>query len=207
MPATPRATFTEYQKYMILVRQSFRCKGVSNYTCPLQGRHFDEAGYDIDHIHPLFLGGSNDPTNLQALCPSCHRVKTIAEQRSRSSEASNIRPESPPSAAAAAAPEPQKEPAVQPTKRDAEDACALKLIRDFCRNIGLVVREGELWTAATMAPEKLGFGVFWTKFCAWFEKNAQNYAKNPMYARAARCEIIIRKNLRDRFLPQSNART
>ena len=34
------------------------------------------ASYEIDHIEPVYLGGSNDATNLQALCPECHRCKT-----------------------------------------------------------------------------------------------------------------------------------
>lgn len=31
--------------------------------------------YEIDHIEPLSTGGSNDKTNLQALCPPCNRRK------------------------------------------------------------------------------------------------------------------------------------
>ena len=34
------------------------------------------ASYEVDHIEPVYLGGSNDPINLQALCPECHRCKT-----------------------------------------------------------------------------------------------------------------------------------
>lgn len=37
-----------------------------------------EAGkaWDIDHILPLALGGTNEPHNLQILCKPCHRAKT-----------------------------------------------------------------------------------------------------------------------------------
>ena len=37
-----------------------------------------EAGkvWDIDHILPLALGGTNKPDNLQILCKPCHRTKT-----------------------------------------------------------------------------------------------------------------------------------
>ena len=35
--------------------------------------------YEIDHIIPISQGGSNDTDNLQALCPHCHRVKTLHE--------------------------------------------------------------------------------------------------------------------------------
>lgn len=31
--------------------------------------------YHVDHIMPLVLGGSNDRTNLQLLCPSCNTSK------------------------------------------------------------------------------------------------------------------------------------
>jgi hypothetical protein len=48
---------TEYQ---ILVQQSFRCKGVPNYSCPLFMHTFDRAGYQIANNH--------------ALCPSCYSV-------------------------------------------------------------------------------------------------------------------------------------
>jgi 5-methylcytosine-specific restriction endonuclease McrA len=32
--------------------------------------------WDIDHIIPLALGGTNEPNNLQILCRTCHREKT-----------------------------------------------------------------------------------------------------------------------------------
>ena len=32
--------------------------------------------WDIDHILPMALGGTNEPHNLQILCRSCHRAKT-----------------------------------------------------------------------------------------------------------------------------------
>jgi len=32
--------------------------------------------WDIDHILPLALGGTNEPTNLQILCKPCHKAKT-----------------------------------------------------------------------------------------------------------------------------------
>ena len=42
----------------------------------MKGLAFDESGYQIDHIVELRHGGSNDTSNLQALCPACHSVKT-----------------------------------------------------------------------------------------------------------------------------------
>ena len=35
--------------------------------------------YEVDHVLALFLGGTNSETNLQALCPNCHREKTQTE--------------------------------------------------------------------------------------------------------------------------------
>ena len=40
------------------------------------------ASYEVDHIEPVYLGGSNDAENLQALCPECHHNKT-QQDRSR----------------------------------------------------------------------------------------------------------------------------
>ena len=37
--------------------------------------------FEVDHILPLHAHGSNDESNLQALCPLCHRKKTEAERR------------------------------------------------------------------------------------------------------------------------------
>lgn len=48
-----------------------------------------KAGYHVDHLHPLALGGSNDRTNLQLLCPSCNLSKgpkdpiVFAQERGR----------------------------------------------------------------------------------------------------------------------------
>lgn len=33
-------------------------------------------GVEMDHIVPLFKGGTNDDDNLQMLCVECHRKKT-----------------------------------------------------------------------------------------------------------------------------------
>jgi hypothetical protein len=59
-------------KKMVASNQKWRCAscgGLLDFT------------YEIDHIQPLGQGGSNEVENLQALCPHCHRVKTLAESQ------------------------------------------------------------------------------------------------------------------------------
>jgi 5-methylcytosine-specific restriction protein A len=36
---------------------------------------------EVDHIHDLALGGSDDPPQMIALCPNCHAVKTRGRDR------------------------------------------------------------------------------------------------------------------------------
>lgn len=36
---------------------------------------------DVDHIIPRRFGGSEDDSNLQALCSRCHKTKTSRERR------------------------------------------------------------------------------------------------------------------------------
>lgn len=50
---------------VILLQQNYFCNGC--------GCHLDE--YDVDHIIPLSRGGSNWPSNLQCLCPTCNGSK------------------------------------------------------------------------------------------------------------------------------------
>jgi 5-methylcytosine-specific restriction protein A len=44
---------------------------------------FVRFGDELDHIAPLWKGGSNDPINLQWLCVSCHSDKTARETKER----------------------------------------------------------------------------------------------------------------------------
>lgn len=72
---------TESIKKTVAGKQNYRCAAtVADYKCPLyrQGGDgaFDEAGYEIDHIEEFSKNGNDEMSNLQALCPMCHRVKT-----------------------------------------------------------------------------------------------------------------------------------
>jgi len=68
---------TSGTKKLVAGRQRYMCAAtVPGYVCPLSGTPFDEAGYEVDHILPLSDGGTNEASNLQALCLMCHRVKS-----------------------------------------------------------------------------------------------------------------------------------
>jgi len=58
-------------KKKIAANQQWRCAGCS--------RMLDET-YEVDHVVALDYGGTNDPSNLRALCPHCHRKKTVDER-------------------------------------------------------------------------------------------------------------------------------
>ena len=38
-----------------------------------------KSGYEIDHVYPIALGGSNWPDNLQLLCAPCNRAKSYKD--------------------------------------------------------------------------------------------------------------------------------
>ena len=66
-----RKTITEYEKRKLAWSQDYECKICQNLLPP---------EWQIDHIVPLFLGGSNETTNLQVLCANCHAKKTCEER-------------------------------------------------------------------------------------------------------------------------------
>jgi hypothetical protein len=41
-----------------------------------------DASYEIDHVIPLYKGGTNNMDNLMALCRNCHGNKTIEDSMS-----------------------------------------------------------------------------------------------------------------------------
>jgi hypothetical protein len=58
-------------KKKVAASQQWKCTSCKNIL--------DET-YEVDHIIALEHGGSNDPSNLRALCPHCHRKKTVEER-------------------------------------------------------------------------------------------------------------------------------
>ena len=63
--------------------RAIRKKFLSNY--PLCVRCGHEATM-IDHILPVFEGGTHDERNLQSICVICHGVKTRKDLRRRKPE-------------------------------------------------------------------------------------------------------------------------
>ena len=55
-------------RFEILKRDDYRCQ-----MCGVTAK--DGATLEIDHIHPVSKGGTNDPDNLQVLCRDCNAGK------------------------------------------------------------------------------------------------------------------------------------
>ena len=68
-----RHIFTEDEKLNILKLHNNEC---NECAIKLGGK----IAYDIDHIRPLSNGGTNELDNIQPLCKSCHKDKTLSEQ-------------------------------------------------------------------------------------------------------------------------------
>lgn len=68
-------TWGSCESRIVGARQGWRCKEC-NELLP--------ANYHLDHIVPLWKGGSNDiETNAQVLCVPCHATKSLEEERDR----------------------------------------------------------------------------------------------------------------------------
>ena len=75
-----RIELTPIQKTEVLKKCSYKCKNCDVKLEMIKNKKGNEkANYEIDHIRPLANGGNNELTNLQALCKSCHRDKTMSE--------------------------------------------------------------------------------------------------------------------------------
>ena len=71
-PRTKRKRTTPYQAKTIASRQGWRCDSCNTLL---------SADFEIDHRVPLFLGGTNDMSNLTAKCRACHKMKSSLEQQ------------------------------------------------------------------------------------------------------------------------------
>ena len=66
-----RRSVSEPVKKKVASDQAWRCASCSSVLSHV---------YEIDHVTPLFMGGSNERENLQALCRECHGVKTARDK-------------------------------------------------------------------------------------------------------------------------------
>jgi len=65
----------------VLIRSMDRCE---NPRCTGQVEDLTDSGdpiLEVDHIHDLAQGGSDDPAQMIALCPNCHAIKTRGSTR------------------------------------------------------------------------------------------------------------------------------
>jgi ATP adenylyltransferase len=58
----------------------YRVLAAAQGRCALCGAHSSERRIEVDHITPRSHGGTNDITNLQALCDECNRGKSNTDQ-------------------------------------------------------------------------------------------------------------------------------
>jgi hypothetical protein len=62
---------SELNKKIVASRQHWKC---------LECRELLDFTYEVDHIKPLYKGGSNDLSNLRALCRNCHGRITMLDR-------------------------------------------------------------------------------------------------------------------------------
>ena len=78
---------SEGLKKLVAGRQNYKCANkpfsnvITKYDCPLWQNKtrrgiFGEEGYQIDHIVEHSISKDDSEKNLQAICLSCHSVKT-----------------------------------------------------------------------------------------------------------------------------------
>jgi len=68
------------QRGWALQRNNQRVFKRDKYLCQMCKRKgYIRAAEEVDHIIPLFKGGTDDMNNLQSLCKECHQAKTRAD--------------------------------------------------------------------------------------------------------------------------------
>jgi hypothetical protein len=68
--AATKRSVSESKKKYVASKQAWKCR---------ECQEILPATFEVDHIKRLQYGGSNEIDNLQALCPNCHREKTMKE--------------------------------------------------------------------------------------------------------------------------------
>lgn len=62
---------SESKKKYVASNQQWKCASCNDLL---------DATYEIDHITPLYKGGTNEVSNLKALCRNCHGKKTLMDR-------------------------------------------------------------------------------------------------------------------------------
>lgn len=65
-----KRSVSETKKKYVASCQNWKCKSCGNQL---------QAWFEVDHIMPLYKGGTNNVDNLVALCRNCHGEKTAME--------------------------------------------------------------------------------------------------------------------------------
>ena len=65
-----KRSVSETKKKYVASQQNWKCKHCQNQLT---------AWFEVDHVQRLEHGGSNEVTNLEALCRECHGKKTSME--------------------------------------------------------------------------------------------------------------------------------
>lgn len=81
----PRPNTVERKRGSAGVRDRERIRKRDCNLCQECKRHgrLGVVGAAVDHIQPLWAGGSDDETNKELLCQRCHDAKTAIEARQR----------------------------------------------------------------------------------------------------------------------------
>ena len=91
----PRPHMSSEKKLLIAGQQHFRCAGDPK-RCPcwlLNNGSFDDSGFEVDHSPPWREAYRSDRAVLQALCHSCHALKTRLERIRDQDETSEEAPQ------------------------------------------------------------------------------------------------------------------
>ena len=71
-----RKPLSAYDKQTVLARQNYKCAGCDNkFTASIRPHY--------DHKTPISSGGTNNVSNIRAICANCHDDKTRKEHRKR----------------------------------------------------------------------------------------------------------------------------
>jgi 5-methylcytosine-specific restriction protein A len=78
---SPRTASTQRTSQTGWKMQRARTLQRDNHTCQIRGPRCTIEATQVDHIRSAAAGGTNQLTNLQAVCKPCHDLKTAREAR------------------------------------------------------------------------------------------------------------------------------